>query len=89
MEKLIELYDKVAGWLASIAVDKHLHIEVGMMIAAFCYIVLHLRWCIVAVIACGVLKECIDRARGGKFDLRDLLATTIGGAVVQLFALLA
>ena len=89
MKKLIELYDKVAGWLASLAVDKHLHIEVGMMIASFCYIVLHLRWCIVAAIACGVLKECIDRARGGKFDLRDLLATTIGGAVVQLLALIA
>lgn len=85
----MELYDKVTGWLASIAVDKHLHIEVGMMIAAFCNIVLHLRWCIVAVIACGVLKECIDRTRGGKFDLRDMFATTIGGAVVQLFALLA
>lgn len=84
MKKLIELYDKVAGWLASIAVDKHLHIEVGMIIAAFCYIVLHLWWCILPSICFGVLKECIDRARGGKFDWRDIIATITGGAVIQL-----
>jgi len=33
-------------------------------------------------IASGVLKETYDYSRGGKFDNKDLLATTIGGIVV-------
>ena len=32
--------------------------------------------------ASGILKETYDYSRGGKFDNKDLLATTIGGVVV-------
>lgn len=32
--------------------------------------------------ASGVFKETYDYSRGGNFDTKDLLATTIGGAVV-------
>ena len=32
--------------------------------------------------ASGIFKESYDYARGGKFDTKDLLATTIGGLVI-------
>ena len=40
-------------------------------------------WAFGAAVLAGVAKEAYDRHHGGKFDMNDLGATALGGAVVS------
>ena len=45
--------------------------------------------CIVPVIFAAFIKEFFDVWTDGNFDWVDFLATVIGGAVIQLFVIIA
>lgn len=87
MKKLFKIYDKVASFLASIAIDKWLHFVVGIVIAAVCFFLLDIKACIAPVIVAAIVKECIDEFRYGGADLADFAFTVAGGAVIQLLCL--
>lgn len=90
MKRAIE---KIIGWLNRISADKYKHQALGSDIAAV--VLLALVWfvpqwlaltaSVVAVIAAAVGKEKVD----AKADLRDIVATLCGGAVVWLPFLIA
>lgn len=90
MENII---DKIIGWLNGIGADKYKHQVLGSDIAAV--VLLALVWfvpqwlaltaSVVAVIAAAVGKEKVD----AKADLRDIVASLCGGAVVWLPFLIA
>lgn len=82
------IFDKIVGWLNGIGADKYKHFAVGTAVAAV--VLLALVWfvpqwlaltaSVVAVIAAAVGKEKVD----AKADLRDIVATLCGGAVVWI-----
>lgn len=88
-----QLFDKIVGWMNRIPADKYKHFAVGAAIAALVLLAVALfvpKWLaltasVVAVIAVAVGKEKVD----AKADLRDIVATLCGGAVVWLPFLIA
>ena len=83
-----QLLDKIVGWLNKIPADKYKHFAVGTAVAAVVLLAVALfvsKWLaltasVVAVIAAAVGKEKVD----AKADLRDIVATLCGGAVVWI-----
>lgn len=83
-----QFLEKIVGWLNRFGADKYKHQALGSDIAAV--VLLALVWfvpqwlaltaSVVAVIAAAVGKEKVD----AKADLRDIVATLCGGAVVWL-----
>lgn len=73
----------------SIAPDKEMHMLAGMSIMAGSDL-LHLKHGMEYVVAAGIGKEVFDHFSGGDVDIKDTLATVIGGllyqAVLQLSA---
>lgn len=88
-----DIIEKIIDWMNGIGADKYKHFAVGTAVAAV--VLLALVWfvsqwlaltaSVVAVIAAAVGKEKID----AKADLRDIVATLCGGAVVWLPFLIA
>lgn len=74
--------------LAKIGRDKLYHFIAGALVAAFFCITLGMKACIVPAIFAGFIKEFIDQWRYSGWDWFDLLATVLGGAVIQIFAIL-
>ena len=75
---------RIVQALANIPNDKHLHFEAGTIIAGFFTLVWPLGWPVIPVVCIGLAKEAIDEIGRGKGDWKDLLATTLGGCVVQI-----
>lgn len=83
-----QLLEKIVGWLNRIGADKYKHQALGSDIAVV--VLLALVWfvpqwlaltaSVVAVSAAAIGKELID----DKADLRDIVATLCGGAVVWI-----
>lgn len=88
-----QIFDKIVGWLNGIGADKYKHFAVGTAVAAVVLLAvtffvpkwLALAASVVAVSAAAVGKEKAD----AKADLRDIVATLCGGAVVWLPFLIA
>lgn len=73
--------------LGGIPSDKALHFIAGMLITAFAAVIIPCfapLACVVAIIA-GFAKEIYDEINYGGFDWKDLLATVLGGVVMQIF----
>lgn len=73
--------------LGSIPSDKMLHFIAGMLITAFVAVIAP-RFAPLAVtvaIVAGFAKEIYDEINYGGFDWKDLLATILGGVVMQVF----
>lgn len=87
MKKLLKIYDKMASFLASIAIDKWLHFIFGIVIAAVSFFLFDIKVCIAPVIVAAIVKECIDEVRYGGADLADFAYTVVGGAIFQLLCL--
>lgn len=83
-----KIYEKVMGLFRGIGIDKYLHFIAGIIISAFFAIVLTMPVCIVPTIVAAFAKELFDGFRYGVFDWWDFTATVLGGAVIQVFALL-
>lgn len=81
------MWSKLMALLAGIPVDKYLHFIAGLIISAFFCITLGMKVCIVPTIFAGFIKEFVDEWRYGGFDWYDLLATCLGGLIIQLFAI--
>lgn len=69
-------------------VDKLYHIIAGLIIGAVFITVLPMPAPIVPVLFAAFIKEFIDQWRGGKFDWLDVVATLIGGAIIQILILI-
>ena len=69
--------------------DKYIHFIVGMIVAAFCVLILHMGFLsIIPVVIFGALKEVCDKLTYGLFDIWDFLATCLGGFVIVILQLL-
>lgn len=84
-----KIWDKFVDILYAIPFDKYLHFIAGLIIAAFFGITLHVEGAIFPALFAGLIKDAIDEIVYDGFDWWDVLATTAGGAVIQLFILLA
>lgn len=83
------IWDWFVNLLAGIRRDRLYHFIAGLIIAALFYIVLKMPVCIVPVIFAAFIKEFFDTWTDGNFDWIDLLATVLGGFVIQLFVIIA
>lgn len=78
MNKLKEILSK---FLPNIPFDKKLHALCGFIIALICGFVINPLTGLGLAIAAGIAKECYDDYDYGKYDIADMIATWIGGAV--------
>lgn len=81
--------DKILSILASVGVDKYLHFIAGLIISASFCIVLGMGACVVPAIIVAFAKEFADGWRYGGCDWCDFTATVLGGAVIQMFSVIA
>lgn len=79
----MKIWNKLTERLAKIPVDKLYHFIAGLIIMAVFGILLG-PWAIFVVIAAAIAKEVIDYKAYGLFDIKDALATIIGGIVLML-----
>ena len=86
METIKKIYTAIAAFFGSIAVDKLLHFICGMLIAAFFVIVVPptASFAVVFAIVIGALKELFDHYVYKGWCWYDLLATALGGLVIQI-----
>lgn len=87
-----KIWDKLVALIYKVPFDKWLHFMAGLIIAAFFAIVIPkwAEWCIVPVFFAGCAKGFFDvwTTDEADWDWKDLLATLIGGFVIQLFVIL-
>ena len=82
-----EIFEKLKNCLAGIPHDKLLHFIAGMIVAAFFSIVIidTAVFCVVMAALVGAIKEAVDEwKKPGAWSYADLLATTLGGLVIQI-----
>lgn len=84
-----KIWNWFVGLFGKIRRDRLYHFICGLIIAAFFFIVLHMNVCIVPVVFAAFIKEFFDTWTDGNFDWIDLLATVLGGLVIQLFVVVA
>lgn len=84
-----KIWDWFVNLFNGIRRDRLYHFIAGLIIAALFFIVLKMPVCIVPVIFAAFIKEFFDVWTDGNFDWIDFLATVIGGAVIQLFVIIA
>lgn len=81
------MFEKLKNWLVSIPHDKLLHFIAGMVVASFFSIVIieTAVFCVVMAALVGAIKEAVDEwKKPGAWSYSDLLATTLGGLVIQI-----
>ena len=81
------MFEKLKNWLAGIPHDKLLHFIAGGVIASFFAIVVgaSAEYCVLFSAIAGCIKEAIDEwKKHGSWSYSDLLATTLGGLVIQI-----
>lgn len=77
---------KIITTLCTIPSDKMLHFIAGLMIVAVTAIVFPCaaNYAVVSAVIAGFFKEAIDEFDYGGWSWWDILATVIGGSVMQL-----
>ena len=77
---------RIINALCSISSDKMLHFIAGLMIVAVTAIVFSCAatYAIVSSVIAGFYKEAIDEFEYGGWDWWDLVATAMGGFVMQI-----
>lgn len=83
------IWDCFVNLFAGVRRDRLYHFICGLIIAAFFAIVLKMQFCVWPVLFVAFIKEFFDVWTDGDFDWIDLLATVIGGLVIQLFVIIA
>lgn len=82
---------RLLNLLGSIPSDKMLHFIAGMLITAFVAVIVP-RFAPIAMtvaVVAGFAKELRDEITYGGFDWYDLLATVLGGVVMQVLIFLS
>lgn len=82
------IWDKFVAWLEAIPRDKGLHFVAGVIVAAFFALALGVKAAILPALIAGLFKEAFDKLTTGEVDWLDLVATCLGGLLVQAFILL-
>lgn len=79
---------KLTNLLAKIPVDKYMHFLAGMIISTiFVFLVpTAFYWCAAPAIFAGFAKYIYDKYDYGLFDIKDVLATGLGGMTIQIFS---
>jgi hypothetical protein len=74
-------------WICNIPVDKALHFIAGMLVVVVVATIFPCvaNWAVVAAIVAGVGKEIRDEIAYRGFDWKDLMATIVGGLIMQIF----
>jgi len=85
LDKIREIWNKIVAFLTKIPLDKWLHFIAGDLTAAFAFCVFGCRWAVAPAIFVGITKEAFDYATTKKIEWLDLLATAIGGLIIQIF----
>ena len=77
---------KILNTLGTISSDKMLHFIAGLMVVAVTAIVFPCaaNYAIVSAVIAGFFKEAIDEFDYGEWSWWDLVATVIGGFVMQI-----
>lgn len=86
---IYKIWNWIVGLLNKVRRDRLYHFICGMIIAAFCLIVLKMYVCFWPVIIVAAIKEFIDLWQDGDFDWIDLLATILGAMVIQILVWLS
>jgi len=84
-----KIWNWFVGLLNKVRRDRLYHFICGLIVAAFFFIICKMTVCIVPVVFAAFIKEFIDTWQDGNFDWIDLLATVIGGAVIQMLVIFA
>ena len=84
-----KIWDKLVQLINKIPLDKLLHFLAGLIIAAFFAIIFGMKVCLIPVIIAGFAKEFLDKWVTGTWEWWDLVATCLGGLLIQLFVLLS
>ena len=79
-----KLWDKFVALVELIPLDKWLHYIAGLFVAATSILVFKMTLCILPAIVAGVAKEVFDKVTTKQWDWFDFLATTLGGATIQV-----
>ena len=85
---IFKIWNWLVGLLNKVRRDRLYHFICGLIIAAFCAMVLHVEWAWWPVLIVAFIKEFIDLWQDGNFDVVDLLATVVGGLVIWAFQLI-
>ena len=90
MKKFIrKIWDAFVTLVNKVPKEKLLHFVMGLLIAAFCALVLNWGpWCILPAIAFGALKELFDWWTTKVVEWWDFGATSIGGLIILFFVLI-
>lgn len=83
-----KIWDKLVQLINKIPLDKLLHFLAGLIIASFFAIIFGMKICLLPVIIAGFAKEFFDKWVTGTWEWWDLVATCLGGLLIQLFVLL-
>ena len=80
-------WDKIVAILSQIPVDKWMHFCAGLIVAAFFAIVCHAGgFAILFAFLAGFVKEFCDSWKDDdKWNWLDLIATTCGGLIIEIF----
>lgn len=83
-----KIWDKLVQLINKIPLNKLLHFLAGLIIASFFAIIFGMKVCLIPVIVAGFAKEFFDKLTTGTWEWWDLVATCLGGLLIQLFVLL-
>lgn len=81
-------WDAIVKAIYAIPRDKELHFVAGLITGAFVCVVFHSPVPLAWTAAVAILKETFDVLTTETIEEWDIGATLIGGAVIQLFAIL-
>jgi len=82
---IYKIWNWLVGLLNKVRRDRLYHFIAGMIAAMVCLFWLKMYFCLWPVLVLGFVKEFIDVWQDGNFDWIDLLATALGGLVLQAF----
>ena len=74
-----KIYNKIANFLCSFDADKYMHFIVCMIAVQLISLLIPIIWSMLIVFILGLSKEIYDsRQKDDKFDIKDLLADSLG-----------
>lgn len=87
--KIRIFWDAIVAFICKVPYDKLLYFIAGLIIAAIFALPLHMKACLVPVVFVAFCKKFFDAWTTDKWEWWDFGAACIGGAVIQILAILA
>jgi len=83
------MVERILKKISSFSKDKIMHFTAGMLLFLGFYLFFDAGYSLIAVALIGALKEVYDKFHKGHcVEVKDFLATILGGLVVYLFLIL-